>query len=132
MTVNSTILIIQLTEQTDSVEIATTRPETMLGDTAIAVNPEDDRYKDLVGRFVKLPLTDRLIPIIAEMSTLIWNSVQGVVKITPAHDPNDFAVGERHNLPQINIMNDDATMNDQCGKYAGMRQIRRQEKRNHQ
>ena len=101
------------------VEIATTRPETMLGDTAIAVNPEDDRYKDLVGRFVKLPLTDRLIPIIAD-EYVDMEFGTGVVKITPAHDPNDFAVGERHNLPQINIMNDDATMNDQCGKYAGM------------
>ena len=101
------------------VEIATIRPETMLGDTAIAVNPEDDRYKDLVGRFVKLPLTDRLIPIIAD-EYVDMEFGTGVVKITPAHDPNDFAVGERHNLPQINIMNDDATMNDQCGKYAGM------------
>ncbi|MCI5863363.1 MAG: valine--tRNA ligase [Lachnospiraceae bacterium] len=101
------------------VEIATTRPETMLGDTAIAVNPKDDRYKDLVGKFVKLPLTDRLIPVI-EDEYVDMEFGTGVVKITPAHDPNDFAVGERHNLPQINIMNDDATMNDKCGKYAGM------------
>ena len=101
------------------VEIATTRPETMLGDTAVAVNPEDDRYKDLVGKMLKLPLTDREIPVIAD-AYVDQEFGTGCVKITPAHDPNDFEVGKRHNLPEINIMNDDATMNERCGKYAGM------------
>ncbi len=101
------------------VQIATTRPETLLGDSALAVNPDDDRYKDLVGKMVHLPLTDRDIPIIAD-SYVDKEFGTGVVKITPAHDPNDFEVGKRHNLPVINILNDDATMNDKCGKYAGM------------
>ena len=101
------------------VEIATTRPETLLGDTALAVNPEDERYQDLVGKMVELPLTDRQIPIIAD-SYVDMEFGTGVVKITPAHDPNDFEVGKRHNLPEINILNDDATMNQLCGKYAGM------------
>ena len=101
------------------VEIATTRPETMLGDTAVAVNPEDDRYKDLIGKKLKLPLTDREIPIIAD-EYVDKEFGTGCVKITPAHDPNDFEVGKRHNLEEINIMNDDATMNELCGKYAGM------------
>ena len=100
-------------------EIATTRPETLLGDTAVAVNPEDDRYKDLVGKMLKLPLTDREIPVIAD-AYVDQEFGTGCVKITPAHDPNDFEVGKRHNLPEINIMNDDATMNERCGKYAGM------------
>ena len=101
------------------VEIATTRPETLLGDTAVAVNPEDDRYRDLVGKMLKLPLTDREIPVIAD-AYVDKEFGTGCVKITPAHDPNDFEVGKRHNLPEINIMNDDATMNVRCGKYAGM------------
>ena len=101
------------------VEIATTRPETLLGDTAVAVNPEDDRYRDLVGKMLKLPLTDREIPVIAD-AYVDKEFGTGCVKITPAHDPNDFEVGKRHNLPEINIMNDDATMNERCGKYAGM------------
>jgi valyl-tRNA synthetase len=101
------------------VEIATTRPETLLGDSALAVNPEDDRYKDLVGKMVKLPLTDREIPIVAD-SYVDMEFGTGVVKITPAHDPNDFEVGKRHNLPEINILNDDATINKMGGKYAGM------------
>ncbi|HIU75992.1 MAG TPA: valine--tRNA ligase [Candidatus Pelethocola excrementipullorum] len=101
------------------VEIATTRPETMLGDTAVAVNPEDDRYKDLIGKMLKLPLTDREIPIIGD-EYVDKEFGTGCVKITPAHDPNDFEVGKRHNLEEINIMNDDATMNELCGKYAGM------------
>lgn len=101
------------------VEIATTRPETMLGDTAVAVNPEDDRYKDLIGKMLKLPLTDREIPIIAD-EYVDKEFGTGCVKITPAHDPNDFEVGKRHSLEEINIMNDDATMNELCGKYAGM------------
>ncbi len=101
------------------VEIATTRPETMLGDTAVAVNPEDERYKDLIGKTLKLPLTDREIPVIAD-EYVDKEFGTGCVKITPAHDPNDFEVGKRHSLPEINIMNDDATMNEFCGKYAGM------------
>ena len=101
------------------VQIATTRPETLLGDTAIAVNPEDDRYKDIVGKMVDLPLTGRQIPVIAD-SYVDMEFGTGVVKITPAHDPNDFEVGKRHNLPEINVMNDDATINNLGGKYAGM------------
>ena len=101
-------------------EIATTRPETMLGDTAIAVHPDDERYKDLVGRKCLLPLTDREIPIVADYY-VDREFGTGAVKITPAHDPNDFEVGKRHNLPEINVMNDDATINEQYGgKYAGM------------
>ncbi|HIX99319.1 valine--tRNA ligase [Faecalicatena contorta] len=104
----------------DYLEIATTRPETMLGDTAIAVHPDDERYKDLVGKKCLLPLTDREIPIVADYY-VDKEFGTGAVKITPAHDPNDFEVGKRHNLPEINIMNDDATINEQYGgKYAGM------------
>ena len=100
------------------VEIATTRPETMLGDTAVAVNPGDDRYKDLVGKMLKLPLTDREIPVIAD-EYVDMEFGTGCVKITPAHDPNDFEVGRRHNLEEIVILNDDATI---CvpGPYEGM------------
>lgn len=101
------------------VEIATTRPETMLGDTAVAVNPEDDRYKHLIGKKVILPIVNREIPVIAD-EYVDMEFGTGVVKITPAHDPNDFEVGKRHNLPEINIMNDDATINENGGKYAGM------------
>ena len=101
------------------VEIATTRPETLLGDTAVAVNPEDERYTDIVGKMLKLPLTDREIPVIAD-AYVDKEFGTGCVKITPAHDPNDFEVGKRHNLPEINIMNDDATINELGGKYAGM------------
>ena len=101
------------------VEIATTRPETLLGDSALAVNPKDDRYKDLIGKQVQLPLTDRTIPVIAD-GYVDMEFGTGVVKITPAHDPNDFEVGKRHNLPEINILNDDATINNLGGKYAGM------------
>ncbi len=100
-------------------EFATTRPETMLGDTAVAVNPDDERYTHLVGKMVKLPFVDREIPIIAD-SYVDKEFGTGVVKITPAHDPNDFQVGQRHNLPLINIMNDDATINENGGKFAGM------------
>ncbi|HJA43494.1 MAG TPA: valine--tRNA ligase [Candidatus Dorea stercoravium] len=104
----------------DYLEIATTRPETMLGDTAIAVHPDDERYKDIVGKKCLLPLTDREIPIVADYY-VDKEFGTGAVKITPAHDPNDFEVGKRHNLPEINIMNDDATINEQYGgKYAGM------------
>ena len=106
-------------EEGKFVEIATTRPETLLGDTAVAVNPEDDRYKDLVGKMLKLPLTDREIPMIAD-AYVDKEFGTGCVKITPAHDPNDFEVGKRHNLEEINILNDDATINNLGGKYAGM------------
>ena len=106
-------------EEGKFVEIATTRPETLLGDTAVAVNPEDERYKDLVGKMLKLPLTEREIPVVAD-EYVDKEFGTGCVKITPAHDPNDFEVGKRHNLPEINIMNDDATINELGGKYAGM------------
>ncbi len=101
------------------VEFATTRPETMLGDTAVAVNPEDDRYKDLVGKKVMLPFVNREIPIVAD-SYVDMEFGTGVVKITPAHDPNDFEVGKRHDLPIINILNDDATINKNGGEFEGM------------
>ncbi len=100
-------------------EFATTRPETMLGDTAVAVNPNDERYTHLVGKTVMLPFVDREIPIIAD-DYVEMDFGTGVVKITPAHDPNDFEVGKRHNLPEINIMNDDATINAAGGKFEGM------------
>ena len=106
-------------EEGKYVELATTRPETMLGDTAVAVNPEDERYKDLVGKTVRIPLCNREIPVIAD-EYVDMEFGTGVVKITPAHDPNDFAVGERHGLPQINILNDDATINENGGTYKGM------------
>jgi valyl-tRNA synthetase len=101
------------------VEIATTRPETMLGDTAVAVHPDDERYQHLIGKKVILPIVNKEIPIVAD-SYVDKEFGTGVVKITPAHDPNDFEVGKRHNLPEINIMNDDATINEFGGKYAGM------------
>lgn len=96
----------------ETIPIATTRPETMLGDTAVAVNPEDERFKHLVGKNVRLPLVGRLIPIVAD-NYVKSEFGTGAVKITPAHDPNDFELGKRHNLPLINVMNDDATMNAQ-------------------
>lgn len=102
------------------VEIATTRPETLLGDSAVAVNPKDERYTDLVGKMLKLPLTDREIPVIAD-EYVDMEFGTGCVKITPAHDPNDFEVGKRHNLPIIHMMNEDATIKEGVGgKYAGM------------
>lgn len=101
------------------VELATTRPETMIGDTAVAVHPEDPRYKDLVGKMLILPLVGREIPLIAD-EYVERDFGTGVVKITPAHDPNDFEVGLRHDLPVINVMTDDGHMTDDCGKYAGM------------
>lgn len=100
-------------------EVATTRPETMLGDVAVAVHPEDERYKELIGKNVILPFLNKEIPIIAD-TYVDRDFGTGVVKITPAHDPNDFEVGKRHNLEQINIMNDDATINEKGGKFAGM------------
>ena len=101
------------------VEIATTRPETLFGDTAVAVNPDDERYKDIVGKMLKLPMTDREIPVIAD-PYVDKEFGTGCVKITPAHDPNDFEVGKRHNLEEIVVINDDATMNKLAGKYEGM------------
>lgn len=99
--------------------VATTRPETMLGDTAVAVNPKDERYKDIIGKMLILPLTNKKIPVIAdEYVELDFGS--GAVKITPAHDPNDFEVGLRHNLEVIRIMNDDGSMNELAGKYCGL------------
>ena len=106
-------------EEGQFVEIATTRPETMLGDTAVAVNPNDARYTHLIGKMLKLPLTDREIPVVAD-EYVDQEFGTGCVKITPAHDPNDFEVGKRHDLEEINVMNDDATINERGGKYAGM------------
>ena len=100
-------------------EIATTRPETLLGDTAVAVHPDDERYQELIGKTVILPLMNREISVIVD-EYVEQDFGTGVVKITPAHDPNDFEVGNRHNLPRINVMNDDATMNELAGKYEGM------------
>ncbi len=101
------------------IEVATTRPETMLGDTAVAVNPGDERYKDLIGRTAILPLMNREIPIIAD-EYVDMEFGTGAVKITPAHDPNDFEMGRRHDLPEINIMNDDGTINENGGEYCGL------------
>ena len=101
------------------VEIATTRPETLFGDTAVAVNPDDERYQDIIGKMLVLPTTGREIPVIAD-SYVDKEFGTGCVKITPAHDPNDFEVGKRHNLEEIIVINDDATMNEKAGKYAGM------------
>ncbi len=104
---------------TEFLTFATTRPETMLGDTAVAIHPEDERYQHLIGKSVMLPIMNRVIPIVTD--TYVDREFgTGVVKITPAHDPNDFEVGKRHNLPIINVMNDDATINENGGKYAGM------------
>ena len=108
-----------ITGTDEFIELATTRPETLLGDTAVAVHPDDERYKHLVGKTVTLPLVGREIPIIAD-TYVEMDFGTGVVKITPAHDPNDFEVGLRHNLPIINVMTDDAHINDEGGKYAGM------------
>lgn len=99
--------------------VSTTRPETMFGDSAVAVNPNDERYKNLIGRFVLLPIAERKIPIIADEHADIKFGT-GAVKVTPAHDPNDFEIGKRHNLAKINIMNPDATLNKNAGKYAGL------------
>ena len=101
------------------VEIATTRPETMLGDTAVAINPEDERYQDIIDKKLLLPIVNREIPVVAD-EYVDKEFGTGCVKITPAHDPNDFEVGKRHNLPEICVMNDDATINELGGEYAGM------------
>lgn len=108
-----------LADGSGSLEVATTRPETMLGDTALAVHPEDERYKNLVGKNVILPLMNREIPIIAD-SYVERDFGTGVVKITPAHDPNDFEVGLRHSLPVINILTKDAHVEEGFGRYSGM------------
>ena len=105
--------------KTEFLTFATTRPETMLGDTAVAVHPDDERYKHLHGKKVMLPLINRVIPIVVD-SYVDMEFGTGVVKITPAHDPNDFEVGKRHNLPEINVMNDDATINANGGKFEGL------------
>jgi len=108
-----------LTDGSGYLEVATTRPETMLGDTALAVHPDDERYQHLIGKTAILPLVGRELPIIAD-TYVEMDFGTGVVKITPAHDPNDFEVGLRHDLPVINVMNDDASINEKGGKYAGM------------
>ncbi|MDR0974246.1 MAG: valine--tRNA ligase [Ruminococcus sp.] len=109
----------QIKDTSDWIEIATTRPETMLGDTAVAVNPDDERYKDLVGKTLILPLVNREIPVVAD-DYVKTDFGTGIVKITPAHDPNDFEVGKRHNLPIISMMNDDGTVSEKFPEYAGM------------
>jgi len=108
-----------LTDGSGHVELATTRPETMLGDTANAVNPKDERYAHLVGKTITLPIVGREIPIVAD-DYVDMEFGTGVVKITPAHDPNDFEVGNRHELPRVLVMNEDGTMNENAGKYEGM------------
>jgi len=108
-----------LTDGSGHVEIATTRPETMLGDTAVAVNPKDERYRHLVGNTVIVPLVDREVPVIAD-EYVDMEFGTGVVKITPAHDPNDFEIGMRHNLPQVQVIGRDAAMTEEAGKYAGL------------
>ncbi len=107
-----------LSDGSGYIQLATTRPETMLGDTAVAVHPDDERYKALIGKTVTLPIVNKEIPIVAD-EYVEMDFGTGVVKITPAHDPNDFEVGLRHNLPVINVMNDDGTMNENAGKYNG-------------
>ena len=99
--------------------VATTRPETMFGDVAVAVNPEDDRYKDLIGKTLVLPFVNREIPVIAD-DYVDASFGTGCVKITPAHDPNDFEMGQRHDLESIVVMNNDATMNEGAGKFNGL------------
>ncbi|CAI3479524.1 valine--tRNA ligase [Enterococcus cecorum] len=109
----------ELADGSGTVEIATTRPETMLGDTAVAVHPDDERYQHLIGKNVILPIVNKEIPVVAD-TYVDMEFGTGVVKITPEHDPNDFEVGNRHDLPRVNVMNEDGTMNELAGKYAGM------------
>ncbi|HEY0460790.1 MAG TPA: valine--tRNA ligase, partial [Pyrinomonadaceae bacterium] len=117
-----------LKDSPQTITVATTRPETMLGDTAVAVNPKDERYRDLIGKTIELPLTTREIPIIAD-DYVESEFGTGAVKITPAHDPNDYELGLRHDLPQINVMNDDATMNGQAGAgFEGLDRYKAREK----
>ncbi len=117
----------QIEGSNEYINLATTRPETMLGDTAVAVNPSDERYKHLVGKNVILPILNKPIPVVAD-DYVEKDFGTGVVKITPAHDPNDFQVGKRHNLPVINIMNSDGTMNENCGEYQGLTREEAREK----
>jgi valyl-tRNA synthetase len=117
----------QIEGTNEYINLATTRPETMLGDTAVAVNPSDERYKHLVGKNVILPILNKPIPVVAD-DYVEKDFGTGVVKITPAHDPNDFQVGKRHNLPVINIMNSDGTMNENCGEYQGLTREEAREK----
>ena len=99
-------------------EVATTRPETMLGDTAVAVNPNDERYRDLIGKTLRLPIMEREIPIIGD-EFVDPEFGTGCVKVTPAHDPNDFEMGKRHDLPVINVLNKDGTLNENAGEFEG-------------
>lgn len=108
-----------LKDEEGGIEIATTRPETMLGDTAIAVHPEDERYQHLIGKKAILPIVGREIEIVAD-DYVDMEFGSGAVKITPAHDPNDFEIGNRHNLERVLIMNEDGSMNKNAGKYQGM------------
>lgn len=116
-----------LEDKSTYLEVATTRPETLFGDTAVAVNPNDDRYKDLIGKNVILPVVNKLIPIVADEHADPEFGT-GVVKITPAHDPNDFEVGNRHNLERVKVINPDGTMNDKCGEFAGLDRFEAREK----
>ena len=104
------------------IEVATTRPETMLGDTGIAVHPDDERYQKFIGRFAKHPFVDRLMPIFAD-EYVDPEFGTGAVKITPAHDPNDFDLGKRHDLEFINILHDDGTLNSNTGQFVGSRRF---------
>lgn len=112
-------IIYKVKDSSETIEIATTRPETILGDTAVAVNPSDERFSHLIGKTLILPIVGREIPVIADDYVDIEFGT-GAVKITPAHDPNDYLVGKRHNLPEINVMNDDGTINKNGGEYAGL------------
>lgn len=109
------------------IEVATTRPETMLGDTAVAVNPEDERYKSLIGKEIKLPFVERIIPVIADKEVEIEFGT-GAVKITPAHDPNDFEIGQRHKLPFVVVIDEEGKMNEMAGKFAGMDRFQARER----
>ncbi|HEU5115662.1 MAG TPA: class I tRNA ligase family protein, partial [Isosphaeraceae bacterium] len=106
--------------ETEALNVSTTRPETMLGDTAVAVHPDDPRYQHLIGKEVELPLTGRRIPILADPILVDPQFGTGCVKVTPAHDPNDYQTGLRHNLPMINLLNPDGTYNENAGAYAGL------------
>ena len=113
-----------LADGAGEVVVSTTRPETMLGDTAVAVHPDDDRYKHLHGKFVKHPFVDRLVPVILDGELVDPKFGTGVVKVTPAHDPNDFATGKRHGLEEINILNLDGTLNKNAGPFEGLERFK--------
>src|SRR5699024_12163722 len=106
-------------DSNETIEIATTRPETMLGDTAVAVHPKDERYQHLIGKKIILPIVGREIEIVAD-DYVDMECGSGAVKITPAHDPNDFDIGERHHLERVLVMHEDGTMNENADKYEGM------------